>query len=51
MKDLSKKTCGHGVSVKKKSEDCSFHFVCGFYGYSCAKRKKHDVTMPETLWN
>ena len=35
MKYLSKKMCGHGVSVNKKSADCLFHIVCDFWEPVC----------------
>ena len=35
MKHCSKKLCGHGMSVNKRSKDCSLHIVSDFllYGF------------------
>ena len=49
MKNCSKKMCGHGVSVKQRSEDCSSHIVSDFLicGYPCATKENVTLQCPK----
>ena len=49
MKDCSKKICGHGASVNRRSDVCYLHTVCNFlcYGYPCSKKENMALQCPE----
>ena len=50
MKGLSKKMCGHGVSVNQSSDVYYLHIVCDllFYGYHCSKKETMALQCPES---
>ena len=50
MKGLSKKRCGHGVSVNQSSDVCYLYIVCDFlfYGYHCSKKETMALQCPES---